>query len=509
MTLPRDTTEEHAAARPTPATTRRRLMLIVAVAVAFLLVVALGVTWVLRSSTQEPAPRTSNSGLPFTIPPAAAASKMVFAHYFPPYPLSLDNLPPASDYYARNYLSPDGENGAYAAVGGLLRDRPIGVSPRSGDWRTKNLITEVNQAADAGIDGFTVDILTLSGPNWDTAERLMKAATRAHRKFSVVPNLDVTASAGAATPHQIAAKLATLYRSPSAYRLPDGRYLLSSFKAEDKPVAWWSLLMAVLRSDYGIRTAFVAVLLDSSEANMRAFAPVSYALSNWGERSPEAVRSAPDLAKKAHALGVKWMAPVAVQDVRPRSETYAEADNTGTLRAAWSKAISTSADMVQMVTWNDYSEATSFAPSIAHGRAFLDISAYFLVWFQTGHPPSITRDSMYVTHRIQFAGATPAIGTALMKPNLSCCDAPRNKVEVLTMLTAPATVRVQIGGKTYTASVTSGLSAVSFPLSTGTVSATVLRDGAVALNVVSPHRVVADPRVQDLQYYAVSSREGH
>lgn len=434
---------------------------------------------------------------------------MVFAHYFPPYPLSLDNLPPSSDYYARNYLSPEGENGAYAAVGGLLRDRPIGVAPRSGNWRVKNLMTEVDQAADAGIDGFTVDILTLSGPNWEAAENLMRAATRSHRRFFVVPNVDVTASAGSASPQQVAAKLAELYRSSSAYRLKDGRYLLSSFKAEAKPVAWWSQVMSILHNSYGVRVAFVAVLLDSSDANMRAFAPISYALSNWGERSPGAVLSAPDLAATAHSLGVKWMAPVAVQDVRPRSETYAEADNTETLRTTWNKAISTGADMVQMVTWNDYSEATSFAPSVAHGDAFLAINAYFLVWFQTGRAPTITRDSLYVTHRIQFAGSTPAVGTALMKPNLSCCDAPRNEVEVLTMLTAPATVRARIGGKTYTAPVGSGLSAVSFPLAVGTVSAAVLQDDAVVLRVTSPHRVAASPHVQDLQYYAVSSLRRH
>lgn len=484
---------------------RRRARVVVALAVVLALVVALGVTWLVGSLTPKAPPAASGSDLSFTIPRTTPASKTVFAHYFPPYPLSLDNLPPASDYYARNYLSPDGENGAYADVGGLLRDRPIGVAPRAGDWRTKNLVTEVDQAANAGIDGFTVDILTLSGPNWDTTQRLMKAAGRAHRKFSVVPNLDVTASAGEAAPQEIAAKLAALYRASSAYRLPDGRYLLSSFKAEAKPVAWWSKIMGILGRSYGIRVAFVAVLLDSSDANMRAFAPISFALSNWGERSPDAVRDAPDLAATAHALGVKWMAPVAVQDVRPRSETYAEADNTETLRATWNKAISGGADLVQMITWNDYSEGTSFAPSVAHGDAFLDINAYFLVWFQTGHAPTITRDSVYVTHRIQFSGATPVIGTALMKPNLSCCDTPRDRVEVLTMLTAPATVRATIGSKTYTAHVGSGLSTVTFPLSTGMVSASVLRGGSVVLKVTSSHRVVAHPRVQDLQYYAVGS----
>lgn len=501
--------EEPPSGAPAGRSSHTRVLLIVAGALVCVLIVVLGVTWML-TSLAKPAPSPASpasSALSFSIPSAGSSSKKVFAHYFPPYPISLDNLAPATDYYARNYLSPDGEHGAFAAVGGLLRDRPLGVAPRSGDWRTENLVTEVNQAANAGIDGFTVDILGLSGQNWDTVSRLMDAAVQSGRAFAVVPNLDVTASAGSATPEEIAAKLAQLYASPSAYRLPDGRYVLSSFKAEGKPVAWWSQIIGILAQNYGIRIAFIAVLLDASSSNMQSFAPISYALGSWGSRTVQSVNAAPDLAAQAHALGVKWMAPVAVQDVRPRSELYAEASNTATLRAMWNRASTDDADLVQLVTWNDYSEGTSFAPSVAHGDAFLDINAYYLVRFKTGRVPTITHDSLYITHRIQLFAARPLSGSALMEPDLNCCAAPRNTVEVLTMLTRPGTVQATIGGKTYTANAKAGLSTVTFPLAVGTISASVLRDGTVVLNVTSPHAVVAKPPVQDLQYYAVSSRK--
>jgi hypothetical protein len=95
-----------------------------------------------------------------------------------------------------------------------------------------------------------------------------------------------------------------------------------------------------------------------------------------------------------------------------------------------------------------------------------------------------------------------------MKPDLNCCAAPQNTVEVLTMLTAPATVQATVGGKRYTATAPAGLSTVSFPLAVGTVSAKAVRAETVVLNVTSPHRVIAHPHVQDLQYYAASSRAG-
>jgi hypothetical protein len=442
---------------------------------------------------------------PPPLPPGESAKHAVFAHYFPPYPLSLDNADPTSDYYERNYLSPEGEGGKYATIGGLLRDRPLPRAPQTGDWRLKDLMTEVGQAADAGIDGFTVDVLSLSGSNWDTTVDLMKAAAASRRDFHIVPNVDVTAGAGQATPDELASKLARLFDSPGAYRLTDGRYLLSSFKADGKPVAWWSQVIDALKNRHHVSVAFVAVLLDASDANMRAFAPISWAESLWGERTPVTIDALPDYAAAAHRLGLKWMAPVAVQDERPRSSMYAEAGNTETLRAGWRRAINDGADMVQLVTWNDYSEGTSFAPSQAHGDAFLDISDYYSTWFKTGAPPLIDHDEIVVTHRIQFFSAVPRTGSVLMRPTLSAIlMPPRDTVEVLTMLRAPGEVTATIGGRVYSAHAPAGISAVTFPLALGTVEATVSRGAVTILNAVSPFPVVANPEVQDLQYYAVA-----
>jgi Glycosyl hydrolase family 71. len=431
---------------------------------------------------------------------------MVFAHYFPPYPISLDNVTPSSDYYTRNYLSPWGEGSAYLAVGGLLRARPLPRAPLSGNWRVADLTTEVDQAADAGINGFTVDVLSLSGMNWTTTTDLMAAATASGRAFHVVPNLDVTTSIGQTSPAQVAASLAQLYASAAAYRLPDGRYVLSTFKAEGESVAWWSQVTSILKNTYHKPIALISVFLNSSDTNMKAFAPISWAESIWGQRTPATIAMMPDYAAKAHALGVKWMAPVAVQDERPRSALYAEAGNTATLRASWQQAITDGADMAQLVTWNDYSENTSFAPSPAHGHAFLDISAYYEKWFRSGAAPALTRDEIIVTHRIQMYSAIPQVGTLLMKPTLNgTYMAPRNTVEVLAMLRAPATVRVTIGTHVYSVAVAAGVHALTFPLALGTVKASAIRNGTTIMALTSPHTVVSKPEVQDLQYYAAGA----
>ena len=94
------------------------------------------------------------SSLPNDLPPQSvlkASDKLVFAHYFSPYPISIDNADSAADYYTRNYLSPTGEGGKHAAYGGYLRDRPL---PRAvtadADWRYQDMLTEVKRANAAG-----------------------------------------------------------------------------------------------------------------------------------------------------------------------------------------------------------------------------------------------------------------------------------------------------------------------------------------------------------------------
>ncbi|GAA3886968.1 hypothetical protein GCM10022381_31280 [Leifsonia kafniensis] len=459
------------------------------------------------TATPAPTPPTNSTDLSFAVAGSNTSAKKVFAHYFPPYPVSIDNKTPDTDYYAKNYLTAQGEGGIHAAYGGLLRDRPAGRAPVAGDWKLADMKSEVTEASDAGIDGFTVDIMSFSGLNWERTVALMQGAAQSGRNFTVVPNLDMTASAGKADIPTIAAKLAELYKSPAAYKLSTGEYVLSSFAAERQTAAWWSELKNELATKYGVKTAFIAVFLNASDANMSSFAPISYALSNWGTRTATTIKNGPDYAAKAHALGSKWMAPVAVQDVRPRSYLYDESNNTETLRASWDRAISGGAEFVQLVTWNDYSEGTSFAPSQAHGESFLDINAYYLSQFKTGKAPAIGGDSIYLTHRIQPFAAKPSTAQTLMAPTLSGTSTqPRDTVEVLTFLKSAATVTVTIGGKPTSFDAPAGVGTKTFPLALGSISASAARSGTTIASVKSPFAVVANPVVQDLQYYAASSR---
>ncbi len=458
--------------------------------------VVVGTTLTPTPATPPPTPT------PTPTPTSTDDHGRVFAHYFPPYPISIDNKPADRDYYTVNYLDPEGEGGKHSAYGGLLRDRPTPRDPRPGDWRLADMRTEVRQATSAGIDGFTVDILSFSGRTWDASVRLMEAADL-EGDFEIIPMID-SASMRTTPAAETATALAQLFAHPSAQQI-DGDYVFSSFCAECRTVSWWSDVIELLETTHGLPVKFIANFIGVTNDRLSAFAPISYGAGMWGTRNAAAVLAGSNIAVRAHNLGMTWMQPIAVQDARPRSGAYAEAGNTETLRATWSRAISDGADFVQIATWNDYSESTTIAPSHAHGNVFLELTSYYAEWFRTGKEPVVVEDHLYLTHRIHPVDAQPKLSTPPMKSTLGGSKvAPRDTAEALVLLAAPASVTVTSGSESRTVDLPAGVSSVLVPLGLGQTSGSIRR-GAPVLTVTSPHHVTDTPTVQDFQYYAAGS----
>ncbi|HAM45993.1 MAG TPA: hypothetical protein DCM67_13360 [Propionibacteriaceae bacterium] len=429
-------------------------------------------------------------------------NKPVSAHYFPPYPVSLDNASPSRDYYATQYLRPTGEGSKFAWCGGLLRDRPLGRSSISGDYQLADMRTEVREAKAAGLDGFAVDILTTntSDRNWYLIEKLLQAAA-AEGNFSIMLQPDMWAM-GSISSGTFASAMARLAKYSATYRV-GGRVIVSPFNAEAKSPDWYRTALSKMKSSYGVSATLLPVFLDASK--MSSYASVSGGFGNWGIRNTAAAASWTNWAAKAHALGKLWMEPVSVQDVRPNQQIYDEASNTATLAATWNRAISQKADLVLLPTWNDYSESTSFAPSSDHGWAFLDLNQYYLTKFKTGSY-RVNVEEVIISHRIQKT-STPVSYSSTMRLR-GGSTSPSNKVEVVTLLTSAASVTVTIGGTTYSYQAPAGKHSQLYSLAEGTFTATVKRSGSTVATVTTKDAVsFATTAQQDLSYHAVTSRD--
>ena len=443
-----------------------------------------------------------------------SSPKKVFAHYMGTLPVSIDNKTADVDYYTRQYQNPAGEGGIHAAYGGFTRDRPLPVTPKASDFRLRNLETEVRQAIDAGLDGFTLNILALPGtgdPNVASATGLLlQAAQNVDPGFKIVLMPDMDTSTGRQTPQVLASHLASFGSSPAAYRLPDGRLVISPYNAQKQSVAYWTEFLNSMATTYNTPVAFWPLFQDVA-AHRDAFAPISYGMSNWGARTP--AWNPPTVTYSTGPLGqikitrdrgLKWMQPVSVQDERPNAGLFWEAENTQNLRNTWQIARDSGAEWVQLTTWNDYTEGSHIAPSADQGYSWLDLQAYYISWFKTGVQPTIVRDGITLTHRTQLAATRPSYPQTKLMVNAGGSPT-RDTIEAHSFLTAPATITIKAGTQTTTCTAPAGVSTCIAPLKTGTISAFATRGTTTSAGVTSPQPVTATPYLQDLHYTAATT----
>ena len=321
------------------------------------------------------------------------------------FPLSLDNVTPANDYYNTQYLNVHGESNKWLAQGGYLRQRPLGITPSpNADWQLLNMEAEVRSAIARGITGFTFDIMSTSEAVGSGSPLQSHAERSPGRRFSLQDSRDAGPHRAGRQFRRRGANHHGSGLSPAAYRLSDGRLVVSAFDASLNSAGWWQSVLSQL-SAKGINVAFVPTFLGWS-TNAAAFAPISYGFSDWGTATAIAASQHAGAAGTAHSsYGKIFMMPVDPQQFRPKDFVYWEAGNSAAFRAAWASSIQGDADWVQVVTWNDYSESGQISPYTDAtlrtdiGTGYYDLNGYYAAWFLTGQQPQITHDVLYYFYR--------------------------------------------------------------------------------------------------------------
>jgi Glycosyl hydrolase family 71 len=437
--------------------------------------------------------------LPFDMPDEDvffASPKRVLAHYFPSFPLSIGNSPPASDYYQTQFLSIDGEGGQHAAYGGYLRARPLGLTPdpNMAGYVLDNRQKEVRMAIARGITGFSFDILGLNvmSPTGNMTS-LLAAAQAVDPRFWVMPMLDMSALVGLTQAQAVAliVSFSDPVKYPNISRLADGRLLFSAFNATVQSLGWWQSVISALNIQ-NVDVAFIPILLGEPASN--SLAAISHGFGGWGTATPAAAASCPP----------SMMMPVLPQQFRPKDTIFWEAQNTGAFRAGWLAAINGGAEYVQIVTWSDFSETGQVQPytdaslSTNIGTGFYDLTAYYATWFVTGTQPVITRDVLYWSYRkLKSTDPHPK------QPDAFTVVGPieTSNIEVLAFLTAPGTVVINDGATQCPAGITS----VKVPTATGNPTFALQRDGSNVSQFTGP--VTIGPNAQgttDLTYWGGS-----
>jgi hypothetical protein len=437
------------------------------------------------------------------------ASKKVFAHYFHPFPVSIDNALSANDYYNTQYLAINGESNKWVKEGGYLRQRPLGVAiGTSANWQQLNMEGEVRAAIARGITGFTFDVLGASDVTAGGPLSLMLAAAQAvDSRFKIVVMPDITELGSDSS--AVVSIIAAAASSPAAYRLSDGRLVVSAFDAGLNSAAWWQSVISQL-SAQGIQIAFVPTFL-AWPAAPAAYAAFSYGFADWGTATAPAATALESEPKTVHTTyGKIYMMPVDPQQYRPKDFLFWEAGNSASYRDAWTASIQGDADWVQVVTWNDFSESSQIAPSTDTslrryiGTGYYNLTGYYASWFLTGQQPQITHDVLYWFYRRE---ATTAAGPAQSQLDgiATGTGTAQNDIELLAFLTSPGVLTITIGGKTYTENAAAGVVSFSVPSQAGTPVFTLSRSGAEVFSMTGGITIYGagglPTGVQDLTYW--------
>ncbi len=456
--------------------------------------------------------------LPFTMPDSASlfsSSKKVFAHYFYPFPLSINNKAPSADYYNRNYLNKNGENSKWLAQGGFLRQRPLGVDPSSAaNWPLLNVEQEVRMAIARGITGFTIDVMSVKeATNPDSHLHLLLSAAQAvDPRFKIVVMPDISAlKSDADTVTQIIASVAS---SPAAYRLDDGRLVVTAFNAGANTPQWWASIIAQLKSR-GIDIAFVPTFL-GWRGQASAFAAISHGFGDWGTATASVSESMKNDPGVAHGnYGRIFMMPVDPQQYRPKDSIYWEAGNSASFRNAWMSAINGNTDWVQLVTWSDFSESSEIEPYTDAtlrgdiGTGFYDLNAFYATWFLLGKQPAITHDVLYYFYRRE---PTNAAAPAQSAPNKIVNSSPEDDIELLAFLTAPGVIKITIGEQSFTQSASAGITSFKVHTQPGFPVFSLSRNGSELFSLQAPVEIFGlsglPSGLIDMTYWSGSASKG-
>ena len=203
------------------------------------------------------------------------------------------------------------------------------------------------------------------------------------------------------------------------------------------------------------------------------------------------------VAKAVTDKGAEWGEPMMYcyenllwQGYRPRS--FPLEPGSDAIRHCWENARRNQSTLIQFTTWNDYCEATSLAPTTHTRYGMMDLNAYFVTWWKTGQEPRPEHDKIYLIYP-QYRHELSVYPFGNRKAWRDTDAEAMNKLEVLTILTAPATVRLP--GTDISWEAPAGLSYKQLPLKAGTTRVEVLRDSKVAAKLDNS----ADP-VTDLPY---------
>jgi hypothetical protein len=490
--------------------------------------------------------------------PPAEQPKKVFAHYMGCYPAAtgVTNLHMREDSATFLHESTNPVD----AIGGRFRNFPLAPQEpglKDGLTAEESADLEIRRALRIGIDGFAVDAWAGGKDAIGTFETLIKVADKKDYPFEVTLCLD-----GAPALATVKWLLKNYGKNPKLARR-DGKPLVfdynSSFKVNETLAAelddriaqsdrqaaisrmratelgwhlmgqtyrkWEELIGEPVYFSFDLCWMFFQVPDAKPDMPVRSAAAIArHVPLLWGFGGYGFSGNTGDIAKAVQEAGAEWGGVTKYHQKEGYSGAAFEIympQGTEWVVWNWHALRNEQATCPQLVTWNDYTENTNIAPAYNTRYSIYDLNGYHLEWWRTGKEPVPDHDRVYVTH----PKASPDSKVWPFKGGNG-----KRAIEVQTILTAPATIRLP--GRNIEFEARAGYGWVSedaekkggsaaddktkfratpgfrqFPATPGPVIVEVVREGKVVLRLESPEPITDRPFRQDCGAVCWSTEE--
>ncbi len=398
--------------------------------------------------------------------------------------------------------------------------------PRAGGGATvEDYKGEIQDAQARGIDGFALNCggWTLHEPHYKARTLLIyEAAKQLGTGFQLFLSADY---ATGLTFEETKDMIVSFRDHPNQFRW-NGKPVLSTFAGEGADNSQGSALIEFLNREFP----------DGKGGHDVCFVPYYYPRPNISEIPQQehvdqvfrdfpgldgffyfgAAGTGPALAQANALLADKWVGAgkVFMASVTPYYRGFGgnyrcyETRGFEGMAAEWEAAIRHKATWVEIVTWNDWGEASYICPfgaprdtelwdghwgkELSH-TGYLDASRYYIQWFKTGTPRAITRDEIYYFYRPHPRAAQGRVKPeeeALGRP--AGADALQDSVFVTCFLKAPARLTIRSGETVTSRELRAGVQHLEAPFALGTQRFVLERQGKVVVDKVAEHDITDD-----------------
>ena len=432
--------------------------------------------------------------------PAKQPERKIFAHYMGCFPATRGAI---NFHWTQTYSYLRNPSGYLEQLGGNFVNWPL--MPHSigetGFSAEENARLEISRAMRFGFDGFAFDAWAGGGEAEETFETFFKVAEEMKADFELTICFDASCHWVAEGETMVDSYVRTAKKvlahkdSPNMARF-DGKPLFFGYYSNaivpDQPGApladrlarekeGWDKFRELVGEPVFIHGSMD--IYNGDWVNLGAGAAKIYDAVGGFIGGGDKDRGGPEHAAAVRDGGAVWSQPMSFQYANKQGWVMAWG-GLHLLRANWTAAIKNDSRLIQFVTWNDYGEESCVAPTTGNGYSVIRVNQLFIdQWKNGGVMPPAEKDEIHVVFHRAFHDPDPF-------PLYSRRMTGGGELQVITMLTAPATIEVE-GYGSYEAP--AGLEFHDFPVKVGPVAVAAKRDGAIVASLKA-HEQISDHR---------------